>query len=359
MRHLAVLLCAPVGLLLVVAGLASIALGRASLSPWGWLWSLDACLLGVGLATWSREDGRSARALVVALVGLVSLASARVAFFGGGDRAFLVVLDDEGREVSAARWIDRLFEERDASMVGSRALVALGLVPAREFPALPALLDASYDAAEEDAPRLGTPVPATLLGLQSPEASDTIVVEPRGGDGTLGVVFLHGYAGSFALQCLEVARALPEARTACPATRFDGAWQRREGARSTRGAIAYLRRRGATRIVLAGLSAGGVGASLLAPRLGREIDALVLLSGVSRAAPVPPVPTLVVQGDDDRMMSTAAVRRWARGRRRVRYVELPGTHFVLLEERPAIADVLRRFVAREMPEEVARGAGSR
>jgi pimeloyl-ACP methyl ester carboxylesterase len=344
MRTIAAILSMPLGLALLLAGLASIALGRADLTAWGWLWSFEALALGAGLATWWREEGRGARALGAALVGLVLLASMRIAFFGGSDRAFLVVLGEDGREVGSARWVDRLFEERDAAMVGSRALVALGLVPAREFPTLPALLARSYEAAEEDAPRLGTPIPATLLGLQSAEASDTIVVAPTRGDARLGVVFLHGYAGSFALQCLEVARALPEARTACPATGFEGDWARDE--RTVRNTIAYLRARGAERIVLVGLSAGGIGASRLAPRLAGSIDRLVLLSGVSPSAPTPPVPTVVLQGEADRMVPTARVRRWAAGRPRVRLVVLPGTHFVLLEARSEVARALRRFVIR-------------
>ncbi|GAB4207197.1 MAG: hypothetical protein OHK0013_24620 [Sandaracinaceae bacterium] len=93
--------------------------------------------------------------------------------------------------------------------------------------------------------------------------------------------------------------------------------------------------------MLVGLSAGGIGASRLAPRLAGSIDRLVLLSGVSSSAPTPPVPTLVLHGDDDRMVPTARVRRWATGRARVRFVIVPGTHFVLLEERAAIARAAR------------------
>lgn len=44
------------------------------------------------------------------------------------------------------------------------------------------------------------------------------------------------------------------------------------------------------------------------------------------------------------MVPTARVRRWATGRARVRFVIVPGTHFVLLEERAAIARALRAFV---------------
>jgi pimeloyl-ACP methyl ester carboxylesterase len=246
--------------------------------------------------------------------------------------------------VSRARLVDRLFEERDAAMVGSRLLVLIGAVRAREFRTLPALLAASYPEAEADAPRLGTPIPATLLGLQRAEAFDAIVVAPHGPPSGLGVVFLHGFAGNFALQCLEVARVARAhgALTICPSTRFEGDWWRGDGESITRASIAHLRARGAREIVLVGLSNGGIGASRLAPRFGSEIDGLVLLSGLSPRAPTPHVPTLVVQGDRDAMVPTRAVRAWARGRARVRYVELSGTHLVLLEERERVAEALGR-----------------
>lgn len=339
---------APIGVALVAAGLSSIVFGHVSLTLWGWAWSLESVALGAGLVMWLSRR----RAIEVlrrgSTVGLAVIALTRVVFFGGSEEASIVVLDRDGAIVSDARLLDRLFEERDASMVGSRLLTFLGAVPSREFPTLPALLDRSYPQTEDDAPRLGTPIPATLLDLQHADAFDTIVVEPRGEASEVGVVFLHGFAGSFALQCLEVARVARDAgaRTVCPATSFEGAWWRGDGEAIARGSIAHLRARGARRIVLVGLSNGGIGASRLAPRLRGEIDALVLLSGLSPRASSPGVPTLVVQGDHDTMVPTRLVRGWARGRSGVRYVELDGSHFVLLERRDAIARVLREALTR-------------
>lgn len=347
-RVLLAVVAAPVGVALVIAGLASIALGRFELTVWGWLWSIESVALGVGLLLVLSRSVATERLRRGSFAGLALLALVRITFFGGDERVSLVVLDRDGAVVSSARWIDRLFEERDASIVGSRFLVALDAVPAREFHTLPGLLERSYPAAESDAPRLGTPIPATLIDLQTADAFDTIVVEPRGSTSEVGVVFLHGSAGSFALQCLEVARVARDggARTLCPATRFEGDWWRGDGEAIVRGSIAHLRSRGARRIVLVGLSNGGIGASRLAPRLRGEIDALVLLSGASSHAGTPGVPTLVLQGDDDTMVRTRAVRGWARGRAGVRYVELSGTHFVLLERREEVASVLAEALHR-------------
>ncbi len=347
-RVLFAVVLVPIGIVLVLLGLLSIALGRSALSAWGWSWSIESIALGVGLVLCLSRAKEIVRLRWASVIGLALLVSLRVLFFGGSDVARLVVLDRDGEIVSEARLLDRLFEERDASMVGSRLLVRLDLVPSREFPTLPGLLERSYGRAEDDAPFLGTPIPATLLDLQSAAAFDTIVVEPRGEASDVGVVFLHGFAGSFALQCLEVAHVARDAgaRTVCPATSFEGAWWRGDGEAIVRGSIAHLRSRGARRIVLVGLSNGGVGASRVAPRLRGEIDALVLLSGVAPNAPSPRVPTLVIQGDHDRMVHTSLVRAWARGRSRVRYVELDGTHFVLLERRDVVAAVLREALHR-------------
>ncbi len=341
-----VLLVLP-GLVLLGAGALSLSLGRTELTLSGWLWSLESLALGAALSAWWLKGPRARSLQASSVLALVLLAGYRVATRGRCEDVSLVVLDEHGGEVGSARWIDRLFDERDAAIVGSRALTLLGAVPAREFPTLPALLAASYPQLEDEAPTLGTPIPATLLGLQGPDASDAIVVEPQGGPARIGVVFLHGYAGSFALQCLEVARAVRSApaRVVCPAAPFDGAWWCPDEERIARGAIAYLRHRGADTIVLVGLSNGARGAALLAPRLRGEIDALILLSGTASEAVSPPVPTLLIQGDRDRMMRTSRVRAWARGRRGVRYLELPGTHFVLLEQRDAVARALGSFVA--------------
>ena len=91
----------------------------------------------------------------------------------------------------------------------------------------------------------------------------------------MGVVFLHGYAGSYALECWLVAsaaRAL-DALTICPAMGFSGRWWTDDGERtlratldSLRATLDWLRARGVRRVYLAGLSNGGVGPAWLARR---------------------------------------------------------------------------------------------
>ena len=142
----------------------------------------------------------------------------------------------------------------------------------------------------------------TLLGRQRPEAFDALVIEPRGRSPKAAVVFLHGYAGSFTLECWMMAEAASsiDALTVCPSTGFSGQWWTRDGERSLRATLAYLDERGLSRPYLAGLSNGAVGASALAPRLARSLAGLVLIAGASPEGSTGGLPTLVVQGEGTR-----------------------------------------------------------
>jgi hypothetical protein len=262
-----------------------------------------------------------------------------------GDRLRVLSLDREGK-TGPAPLLDRLFDERDAAMLGSRLLAASGLMGAREFPALPAVLDAAYARFEATTEFGVTPVVTTLLGSESSERSTTVVVEARDAPASVGVVFLHGFGGNFVLQCAAVARAMPEALTLCPSTSISGTWWTRDGEATVEAALKYLEARGVRRVVLAGLSNGAAGVALLLPRLSGRVDAAILISGVSRDAPTPEVPTLVMQGNADGMMRTDWVRAWASSHAgpRLRYLELPGTHFVLLEQERAVAQAMHEHV---------------
>mgnify|MGYP001577697252 CR=1 FL=1 len=124
----------------------------------------------------------------------------RVARVGDTSRGRLIVLPAG----SSARVVDRLFEERDAAVLGARLARSSGALFAPEGETFAALLTAQYDRLESDAPRLGTPIPATYLGLQTAGAFDTYVFD---GDepSDLAVVFLHGSAGSFLFNCWQIA----------------------------------------------------------------------------------------------------------------------------------------------------------
>lgn len=321
-----------------------------ALSGWGWAWWLSSATLAAGLvsAPWRRpRTWGPARtgALAVAIVTVLRLVAGGVS----ADARLLVL--PHGDE---APWLDRLFEERDATILGARLLSRS--VPADEFPTLAPLLAHAYDGMETElGHRMGSHVLSTALVGDRGGAFAAFVVEPdteaRG-----SVVFLHGTGGNLFVLCWQVAVAARAAglRTVCPSTGFASEWSRSHGERIARSALGWARRGDVT--ILAGLSGGAIGASRLAPGIHREIDALVLLSGADPDADDPEVPTLVVQGARDGMTPA----RLARGYRdahpgRVRYVELDATHFMLLERTTEVrAELTRFFIARRDAYEATR-----
>ncbi|MFK7989721.1 MAG: alpha/beta hydrolase [Sandaracinaceae bacterium] len=183
---------------------------------------------------------------------------------------------------------------------------------------------------------------ASVEAPQRPDGFETLLVTPeRPSD--LGVVFLHGYGGNLALTCIGIARAAAEVggRTSCPSVGPEGAWWTALGRRVVRASIEDLTARGATRIVLAGLSNGAVGVSRVAPRLSSRLVGVVLLSGAGRGTRTT-LPALVVQGRQDRMTPMRLATGFAHRSPRAELVLLDEDHFALLHRS---ADVRRRITA--------------
>ncbi|MCC7541257.1 MAG: alpha/beta hydrolase, partial [Deltaproteobacteria bacterium] len=307
---------------LVMAGLA------APLSPSGWLYLAALVLVVGGLISGPfREDRlRGVTRAGVALVGIVALV--RVGIAGEGRTVSMVVLPDGG---SSSHIVDRLVDEQDLTVPGARLLTMLGAFPQGDGAAWPGIMADRYAAMRTAEGWVPSAVASTYLGMQSSRAFATVIVEPRTSErAEVGVVFLHGYAGSFTVLCWQMALAAQaiDAVTACPATEWQGQWwQGDEGLETVRATMEHLRRRGVERIYLAGLSNGAAGVSALAPRL-RGLSGVVLLSGVRGGIAPPRVPVLLVHGRSDRMMTPGPVRAYATAAgRRATLVELDGGHF--------------------------------
>lgn len=232
------------------------------------------------------------------------------------------------------RVVDRLIDERDLAVNGSRVIGWTHFAADPDVPLLPSAMRSSYDDMAREQGSLPSPFVATYLGLERPGASDTLAFER---DGDAAVVVLHGYAGNFTMSCWLFARAVTRAgmTAVCPSTRWVGDWWMEDGEAIVRETIASLRARGKTRIFLAGLSNGAIGASLLAPRL-RDLAGLLLVSGASPSANGAGIPTLVIQGRSDRQIPAPIVRAYAM-RAGAEYVELDAGHFVLLVDRDRAA----------------------
>jgi pimeloyl-ACP methyl ester carboxylesterase len=140
----------------------------------------------------------------------------------------------------------------------------------------------------------------------------------------------------------EAARAI-DAVTVCPSTGVAGQWWAPDGERTLRATLAYLEARGIRRIYLAGLSNGGVGATLLAPRFAGSLAGLILVSGVPSEGSAAGLPALVVHGEDDAVMSAQVAHTFA-ARTGATYAGFDGGHFVMMVRRAEVRDAIRRWL---------------
>lgn len=135
----------------------------------GTLWIATLGVACLGLAVGSRRSLR-----VAAVAGLAWLATAAVTIAWPDEQRFLraIVLpsgDDAGRA-------GRLFAERDVSLVGVRAMHAIGGVSDREIEGFAGPLDGVYDAMEAlDGAVVVAPFVSTAFGSQSADRFDAFV----------------------------------------------------------------------------------------------------------------------------------------------------------------------------------------
>jgi len=256
------------------------------------------------------------------------------------------------RHAESARYVDRLLDESDVARSGARVLFSTGKLrdDANEVPAAMTKAYAEMRATEGDHP---SPVVATYLGMQSPSAFDVLTYDPNQLPERNvvmpienAVIFLHGFAGNFTLPCWQIARAVVDLNvlTVCPSTNWIGDWSTEDGEATLRQTITDLHARGIKRIVLAGLSNGGLGASHLAPKLSHHLSGLVLISGADPSAKKPgTVPTLVIHGKADTMTTFSAARQYAT-KTGAELVVLDAAHFAMLVRRHEFDAAFRRFV---------------
>ncbi|MCP3063643.1 alpha/beta hydrolase [Myxococcus sp. K38C18041901] len=309
-----------------VAGLMLATAARIGASPSGWSYAGGLVLVAIGLMLRARGLWRVG-------LGLIALVAGSRLLFADGTLLETVHLPDGGH-----RWVNRLVDERDGTLFAAHALVRLGKLPRTDASGFIPALEAAFDRMESAEGSVATPAIATYLGLQSAESFDALVIPPaRGVMPETAVVFLHGYAGNFAVYCWEMARASwsISALTVCPSVGPAGDWWSPQGAATLKATLEWLSARGVRHFYLGGLSNGGVGASMLVNRVshpGLELRGLVLVSGAKSSAPVPEVPTLVIQGRHDSMMDTPSMRSYVeRLGGRATYVELDSGHFAFLD----------------------------
>jgi pimeloyl-ACP methyl ester carboxylesterase len=251
------------------------------------------------------------------------------------------------------RLVNRVVDERDGTLFAAHALMLAHRLPrsdARDF--LPAL-ESAFERLEAVEGPIATPATATWLGLQSPDDFDTVVISPETKTPETAVVLLHGFAGNFAVYCWQLSRAARSisALTVCPSVGPAGDWWSAQGEKTLERTLAWLKDRGIRRVYLAGLSNGGVGASVLAARVshpGIELRGLVFISGADPRAAVPRVPVLFVQGTRDSMMPTRAMRAFAqRAGPLATWFEVDSGHFAFLDRYEACEQAISSWLVAQ------------
>lgn len=306
---------------------------RAPWSPSGWI-----VLAALGLSA-SRMfvRARRTRRLLWALgaVSIAAVMAVRLLSSGAPD----VMLTLPG--ATSSRWLGRFVDEQDVSLLGARVLAWRWPLARDERDGLLREMRAAYVEMRGETSASPSPVLDTAFGRQHPDGFDTLVFEAPERAPRAAVVFLHGFGGSFRLECWLVARAARaiDAITVCPATGFSGRWSGRDGERTLGATLDYLHARGIRRVYLAGLSNGAAGASALAPKFASSLAGLILISGAPAAGTAAGLPALVVQGEHDPMASAAAARAFA-ARAHATYVSFDGGHFVLAMQRARTRDAI-------------------
>jgi len=331
------------GLLPCLGALALVLSGPATWS--GVAYAAGGAVFFSGLVVRVGKGGHGVRRHLahLALAGLCLSALARCTLAGAGRTMQM------GSPAGSARMVNRLFDEGDMALGGMRLLSSSRLLRDDRTALRPAM-EAAYAELRTDQGGMPSPVVATYMGLQSPEAFDLMVLEPDPrewpGSPTTAVLFLHGFAGSFVLPCWQVAQVVGPLGvvTACPAMDYKAQWWKPEGEAIVRRTVDILRARGVQRIVLAGLSNGGIGASSLAARMRGSFAGVVLISGADPSAGPSQVPTLVLHGTHDTLTSFGAASAYA-SQNGARLVGLDAGHFAMLVRRREHDQALRAFVA--------------
>lgn len=297
-------------------------------------------VIGGLMGPFQRNATWGARAGFLILLGIVTYR-----FFAAESSA--TIRTYSGPVMTEGRWLDRIVPERDVALGGSNLLIALDELHE------PGLLDALRDGYGRMR-RAEGPVPSSVLSTfllgQTPEDHTVHRISPGGrfDPREAVVLFLHGYIGNVTLECWQVAQAANPVGldVVCPSTEWTGSWELPEGRAIVEAHLARLRGEGVRRIYLAGLSAGAIGASRLAPSL--DVEGLVLISGASRQAQPAAVPTLILQGARDTMTPPAPAREYARrAGRRATYREYDdASHWLILSHHEDFTRDLRSWLAQ-------------
>ncbi|MEP6986814.1 MAG: alpha/beta hydrolase [Chloroflexota bacterium] len=329
-RRISILILRGLSLILllpIIALIILVAITPLTVSGMFYLVGFIVFTVGVFGITWGYR--RSRYVLWLGLTLIVTVAVARIFLLRSSDKIKLLILPEQ----SATCWLNCLIDEQDASLVSTRLLPLIGWISPTEAHGLLDAMYAGYQSMAADQSLVGSPFARTYLNLQNVYDFDTVVIEPD--DKQLpqtGLIFLHGFIGNFTMPCWLIAQAVRpiHALTVCPSVGWRGDWWIPNGEATLRATIDYLHQQGISRIYVAGLSNGAVGASELAHKLTGEIAGLILISGASPDAINSGLPVLVLAGTEDERMPIAMMRAYANQLGdKATFIELNADHFML------------------------------
>jgi predicted esterase len=320
---------------------------KTPISSVGILYLLAYILIALGLVGapwWARRS--TAFILVGSMVTIVTM-TVRLLSPPRGTQMYMMTLPGQ----SGPRLVNRILNEQDAVMFGSQVGPYIGFIsPAEQKSLIPEFSRTFNEMKSRGATPL-SPFLATYLKMERPDAFDTVVAEPISKKVlTTGIIFLHGYGGNFTVQCWLIAKAglHMEALTVCPSTGPQGSWWDSQGESILKETVAYLHGRGITRIYLAGLSNGAIGASRLVSDFENDFAGLILISGADPSAAMTKLPVLLLHGKYDERIPVSLMER---------YVSAPGSkatyflfesdHFLLLKQADEVQNAIAGWLSQQ------------
>ena len=161
----------------------------------GSLYLLGCILIVSGMISvpWWRR--RSSTLVVLGTSLILATITLRMLFPPSGSRLVLTTFPGQSRP----RWSNRIFNEQDVVLFGTRVARYLGLISPAENEGLVAALAETYGKMQGATPL--SPFLMTYVNQQHPDAFDALIAEPpEDTPPKRAIVFLHGYGGNFTLQ---------------------------------------------------------------------------------------------------------------------------------------------------------------
>ena len=320
---------------------------KTPISSIGILYLLAYLLIALGLVCapwWARRSPLFM--LAGSTIAAVTM-TARLIAPPTGTQIYMMTLPAQ----SGPRLVNRILNEQDAVMFGSQVGPYIGFIsPAEQKSLIPEFSHVFNEMKNLGATPL-SPFLATYLKMERPDAFDTVMAEPISDKApTIGIIFLHGYGGNFTVQCWLVAKAAHGigAVTLCPSTGMNGSWWDSQGESILKETVAYLHRRGITRIYLAGLSNGAIGASRLANQIQNDCAGLILISGADPSATMTKLPVLLLHGKYDERIPVSLMERYVSAAgSKATYFLFESDHFLLLKQADQVQEVMINWLSQQ------------